>query len=183
MPNGVKERVEFFGSKTECALLLMSHRLGFAYEDIRKSTTVVGLLPFSSDRKRMSALVKTSNGKCRLHTKGASEIVLGMCTNYMSADGSISTLTDSLREDLGLVINNLASDGLRTLCIAYKEVDEPFDTSDANEVTNAEKNSILIAIVGIKDPLRPEVPGAIEQCKRAGITVRMVTGDSKPIFL
>lgn len=131
----------------------------------------------------MSALIKESSGKYRLHTKGASEIILGMCSNYMSADGSVITLTDTLREELGNTINSLASEGLRTLSIAFKEMENSFDTSDATEVANVERNSTLIAIVGIKDPLRPEVPAAIQQCKRAGITVRMVTGDSTFFYL
>lgn len=126
----------------------------------------------------MSTVIKGSNGNYLIHTKGASEIVLSLCTSYVDSKGKISPFTKSHNEKLIDVINSLAEEGLRTLCIAYKEIKA--SSTDPSEWDTAPDNDmVLLAIVGIQDPLRPEVIGAIAQCKTAGITVRMVTGDNK----
>lgn len=170
-----KGTVKYNGNKTECSMLLLTRKLGFDYEERRKSATILHLFPFSSERKRMSVILQDPKDKRTfLHTKGASEIVLGMCTSYLTKNGT-DTLTKQMQEDLKKVIEELASDGLRTLCIAYKELDEvkkEYSTAPETDLT-------LIAIVGIQDPLRQEVPEAIRKCKGAGIIVRMVTGDNK----
>lgn len=144
--------------------------------------------PFSSKRKRMSTLienVETSNdyGK-RLHVKGASEIVKGCCSHYLDADGNIKELTDDINSELDDKIDEFARNALRTIALAYKDVlpgecgpehDEPKN----EEIKNIEKSGLtLICIFGIQDVIRDEVPGAVAQIHRAGVTVRMVTGDN-----
>lgn len=136
----------------------------------------------------MSTLTESPNGST-LFTKGASEIILGMCSEYIDERGKKVSLSEEEKSGIKeKVIEHLASEGrelftisdtysilgLRTLSIAYKELDERKEEWEKPP----EEKLTLIAIVGIQDPLRPEVPPAIEQCKTAGITVRMVTGDS-----
>eukprot|EP00736_Rhodelphis_marinus_P009795 Rmarinus@m.10054 len=176
---GEDGRLEFIGSKTECALLVLTNKWEISYEQMRKTIKKRELYAFSSDRKRMSCIVHHPSGGngFRLLTKGASEIVLGLCTNVVSADGTVTTLTEAHKEEYTNRITEMASQGLRTLCLAYK--DFPEDGGAAwSEADNVEQDLTCIAIVGINDPVRPEVPAAVLSCQKAGITVRMVTGDN-----
>lgn len=117
--------------------------------------------------------------KIHLHVKGASEIILDLCTSYLHQDGQLKNFSSSEQTELLSVIESMAKDGLRTLAIAYKElsIDTKFEENENDEIHY--KELTLLGVVGIEDPVRTEVPHAIAQCKRAGITVRMVTGDSK----
>ena len=173
-PKDSSHKMEFIGSKTECALLLLTHKLKYDYNDIRKQNKVLVSFPFSSEKKRSSCVVDV-NGSNRLFVKGASEIILGLCDNYIDENMTTHDLSEEFKQSLNKTIESMASEGLRTLTIAYKDIKEV-----PEEGTNAPDDHLtLIGIVGIKDPLRPEVPDAIRQCKSAGITVRMVTGDNK----
>jgi len=122
----------------------------------------------------MSTLIEHEEGS-RLFTKGASEIILELCDTYVDNSGNTSKLNEQDIDNLKKLIDELASQGLRTLTIAYRDLKDRSDTW----ATPPEEHLTLIGIVGIKDPLRKEVPYAIQQCKEAGITVRMVTGDNK----
>lgn len=174
-PTDKIKKMEFIGSKTECALIVLSDVLGHEYNEVRKQQKIVTLFPFSSDRKRMSTLVQHKAGS-RLFVKGASEIILGMCDTYLDPQGKEKALTAEDKETMkSKVIESLAAEGLRTLTIAYKDLDECKEEWE----TPPEDKLILIGIVGIQDPVRKEVPPAIQRCKTAGITVRMVTGDNK----
>ena len=116
------------------------------------------------------------DGARRLYTKGASEVILALCTKFIQEDGTVTELTEEKKVELeNNIINSYADDGLRTLCLAYKELDETADVEDQDSI---EVDLTMIVIVGIEDPVRPEVPGAIAICEKAGITVRMVTGDN-----
>ncbi|TPX39836.1 hypothetical protein SeMB42_g04577 [Synchytrium endobioticum] len=183
----------FIGSATEGALLVFSSRLGSDHESIRENAIKAdnGLWTFSSSRKRMSTLVIDSNviapgsntrSKYRLHTKGASEIVLGLCKRYVDRSGSnVLPLTGDTMASYQRIIKTWASEGLRTLALAYRDSDVPLASNDATEGEDEETpeyDLTLIGIVGIKDPVRREVPGAVAQCQRAGLVVRMVTGDN-----
>ncbi|KAF2071510.1 hypothetical protein CYY_007171 [Polysphondylium violaceum] len=168
-------KLEFIGSKTECALLNFCKNFGnFDYVDIRKRINVEQLYPFSSARKRMSVLISNGDSQVRLYSKGASEIVLGMSNRYIDERGNIQPMSAQAKAMFEENINLFASDALRTIGLAYRDMDR----SESDFVEPPENNLIFIGIVGIKDPLRPEVPDAVEQCKKAGITVRMVTGDN-----
>ena len=122
----------------------------------------------------------------RIHIKGASEIVLQSCRYYLDENGRKLDLLDEMRSDLLETINSYAKQALRTICFAYKDL-RPNDGGVNHEDDDSEgvikavekEDFILIAIVGIKDIIRPEVPKAVKQCQLAGITVRMVTGDNK----
>lgn len=116
--------------------------------------------------------------------KGASEIVKNCCSHYLDADGKVCEMTDEMQNVLNGQIHAYAKGALRTIALAYKDVmpaehgefhDEPIDS----EIKNIEKSGLtLICIFGIMDIVRTEVPKAVDQITKAGVTVRMVTGDN-----
>lgn len=144
--------------------------------------------PFSSKRKRMSTVienVETSNsyGK-RLHIKGASEIVMDCCSHYLDSKGQVREMTDEMYQLLKKVIHSYAELALRTICLAYKDLMPGENGAEHDEPKNEEVKSVersgltLICIFGIYDIIRAEVPGAVAKIQKAGVTVRMVTGDN-----
>ena len=171
------------GNKTEIALLKWVEDMNADYRKFRSDRAEFIRekveFPFSSQRKRMSAMINSATG-WSLYTKGASEIVLGQCTHMLSSNGNVTEISASKRSEIeSMIIKKYAEDGLRTICIAYRPMPEAASLlgGDINPET-VENNLIMIAITGIEDPVRPEVPRAIELCRRAGIDVRMVTGDN-----
>lgn len=102
--------------------MVLAEKLGYDYKDIRKSAEEVKKLPFSSDRKRMSTIIK-ENDKYVLFCKGASEMVLGLCNRMVSSSGEIGPLDASTVKELESNIYRMADSGLRTLCLAYRESD------------------------------------------------------------
>ena len=110
---------EFIGSKTECALLLFAHKLEQDYSEIRKKHKVLASFPFSSDKKRMSTIIDY-HGNYIMHTKGASEIILELCDNFLDSNMNVQNLTSEVRNSLRKTIETMASEGLRTLTLAYK---------------------------------------------------------------
>jgi Ca2+-transporting ATPase len=172
---------DVLGNKTEGALLIMLNKdLEGNYATIRQKyedrKAIEKLYTFSSEKKRMSAIVRNEDDTRTLYTKGASEIILALCTSYINKDGKVSSMSNELRKELETVIEDMANQGLRTICMAYRPVNESPDLWDDQDAM--ETNLICIGLVGIKDPVRPEVPDAVKQCKKSGIFVRMVTGDN-----
>jgi len=166
------------GNKTECALLGFVKALGRDYDSIRKlnpESDFFKVYTFNSARKSMSTVLNSSDGY-RMFTKGASEIILGKCSHRMTDDGPVNFTQAEKNDMVEDVIEQFAKEGLRTIGIAYKDL--PASGNDFEDEENMIAGLTLIAIVGIEDPVRDEVPDAIKQCKMAGITVRMVTGDN-----
>jgi Ca2+ transporting ATPase len=175
------------GNKTECALLQFCMDLNQDPHVLREQLkpSMVKLYTFSSARKRMSALLKKESPidhdrKFELHVKGASEIVLALCNTKLHASGSKEVLSDSEKKAMNDTIESFASEGLRTLALAYREFGDSMKNAskDWEDAEFLESDLTLIGIVGIEDPVRDEVPEAIRVCERAGICVRMVTGDN-----
>ncbi|XP_018425627.1 PREDICTED: plasma membrane calcium-transporting ATPase 3 isoform X1 [Nanorana parkeri] len=169
------------GNKTECALLGFVLDLQRDYQLVRDQIpeeTLYKVYTFNSVRKSMSTIVRLPNGGFRLYSKGASEIMLKKCTNMLNAAGDLRTFRPRDRDEMvKKVIEPMACDGLRTICVAYRDfqgIPEP-EWENEHEIVG---DLTCIAVVGIEDPVRPEVPEAIRKCQRAGITVRMVTGDN-----
>ncbi|KJE97340.1 plasma membrane calcium ATPase [Capsaspora owczarzaki ATCC 30864] len=166
----------FVGSSTEGALLVFGRKLGVEYEEVRENATKFpdNSFPFSSDRKRMTTLVKPRDGSApyRAYTKGASEIVLELCSHIATPQGAIP-ITPDHKAYITSNIQRMASDGLRTIVLAFRNSQTLPTASE-----EIESNLIFIALTGIKDPVRPEVPDAVRACQRAGLIVRMVTGDN-----
>lgn len=186
--DGVKT---FVGSKTEVALLtLCRDHLGAApVDEERANANIVQVVPFDSAVKFMATVVKLPNGKFRAYVKGASEILLSKCTKVIADPGSeelaTTDMTDDDRAFFAHTITSYAGQTLRTIGSSYRDFDSwpPPELAGEQELTAAifdkvHKDMTLVAIFGIKDPLRPSVIDAIKDCNRAGVVVRMVTGDN-----
>lgn len=187
------------GNPTEGALLALVHEMGYDYRIIRNSTpgrTDVGELGeyfqdgkhinFTSSRKMMSWVVPLESGGYRMYSKGAREVIISRCVTELTGDTETS-LTEINRKVLVGIAEQYAQRGMRCLGIAYRDLPATFDfettttnvkNSDGTEAFVCETELIFCALVGIEDPLRPEVPDAIKKCYEAGIDVRLVTGDS-----
>ncbi|XP_017791251.1 PREDICTED: plasma membrane calcium-transporting ATPase 3 isoform X3 [Habropoda laboriosa] len=179
------------GNKTECALLGFVVALGMNYQTIRDDQpeeTFTRVYTFNSVRKSMSTVIPRKDGGYRLFTKGASEIIMKKCAFIYGHEGRLEKFTRDMQERLvENVIEPMACDGLRTISIAYRDfvlgkaeinqvhIDNEPTWDDEENIVN---NLTCLGIVGIEDPVRPEVPDAIRKCQKAGITVRMVTGDN-----
>ncbi|XP_061446407.1 plasma membrane calcium-transporting ATPase 1-like [Rhineura floridana] len=170
------------GNKTECALLGLLLELNQDYEAVRTKIPEEKLhkvYTFNSDRKSMSTVLKNPNGSYRLFSKGASEILLKKCTRILNATGQSGSFSKKDRENvINNVIERMASEGLRTICLALKDFPAGYSEPNWDEEDDIFKDLTCIAVVGIEDPVRPEVPDAIRKCQKAGIVVRMVTGDN-----
>ena len=178
----------YTGNDTECGLLAMANALGAngrtldyasenqPYKIIRKQFPEEQdgrkQFTFSSERKRMSTRVKEGS-QYKIFTKGAAEMVMEKCNRRYNLSGDIESLNHSTKVEINKVIEKFADEALRTICLAVRTTSEAVE-----EVDQAEKELTMVALVGIEDPVRDEVPGAIEDCKKAGIVVRMVTGDN-----
>lgn len=158
---------KIFGSPTEKALMLMAVQAGIIKESFDGER--VEEIPFSSDRKRMSVLFKEKD-KTFVFTKGAAEIVLNHCKS-IHINNEENNLHQGQRDSIHQQIKEFNNSGLRTIALAYKE------TTD-NDPDTMEKDLIFIGLAGIEDPPRPEVLDAIVICKKAGIKVKIITGDN-----
>mmetsp|Transcript_46065 Transcript_46065/g.109063 ORF Transcript_46065/g.109063 Transcript_46065/m.109063 type:complete len:1060 (+) Transcript_46065:180-3359(+) len=172
----VQGRTEIIGNKTEGAMIMFLRELGGEYKALRDAANVGRSYPFSSAKKRMSTLVKTENDIGKLYTKGASEIIVDICTSYIGEDMVVRPMDEAKKQEMLAQITAMASQGLRTIAIAYRDITDVEEAMKAEEAP--EEELTCIGIVGIKDPLRKEVPGAVQTCQKAGIKVRMVTGDN-----
>ncbi|XP_068703541.1 plasma membrane calcium-transporting ATPase 3-like isoform X3 [Montipora capricornis] len=182
------------GNKTEGALLGFVLEIGETYQHYRDEnpeSSFVKVYTFNSARKSMTTAVRLPDGGFRIYSKGASEIILSRCTSIIGKDDEIRPFASADAEKMiKQVIEPMASDGLRTITLAYRDFpangvppDQAGDDSEENEPDWENEREILshltcIGVVGIEDPVRPEVPDAILKCQRAGIFVRMVTGDN-----
>lgn len=171
------------GNRTEASLLWFANRLGFSVDEVKDVVLDHSkgdkLYEFNSFRKRSSALVHRDDDSVRLYTKGASEWVLANCTMFLRSDGAVQMMNEAKRAEIQAYVKSASACGLRTICLAHKD----FTTRESlprNWFHDAPDNSNLCcdAIVGISDPLRPDAHDVVLQAQRAGITVRMITGDN-----
>ena len=155
------------GNPTEGALLLWLHKNGINYTQLKNDAITLNEVPFSTERKYMASVVKSVTGKKILYVKGAPEIVLNMC-NSISGDKT----KDNVNEQL-LAYQQQA---MRTLGFAYQIVENNEEVIVDNKVVA--KNLTFMGVVAISDPVREDVPMAVEDCVKAGIRVKIVTGDT-----
>jgi Ca2+-transporting ATPase len=187
----VDGKQSFVGSKTETALLTFAKDfLGMKpVSQERANAKIVQLIPFDSKRKCMGVVVQLGNGRYRLYVKGASEILLAQCTEVIrdpTKQVSSTIMTADNRATLSNLITSYAERSLRTIGLVYKDFDRWPPTharraeGEPNEALFEDvfKNMVLLGIVGIQDPLRKGVREAVLTCQKAGVTVRMVTGDN-----
>ena len=164
-------RITALGNPTEGALLLWLHSQGVAYMDVRDNAEVLAQLPFSTMNKFMATVVASATGKRLLLLKGAPEIVMRLC-DETSGDTSFQQVSEELA--------GYQSKAMRTLAFAYRELadgEEPEQT--IKQLTSGQEHTLsLMGIVAISDPVRPDVPAAIKDCRNAGVKVKIVTGDT-----
>ncbi|HYH64569.1 MAG TPA: calcium-translocating P-type ATPase, PMCA-type [Urbifossiella sp.] len=149
------------------------------YATLRAAHPVLYQLHFSSDRKRMTTVTRVGDRLVTL-VKGAPEMLLEHCDRFLAADGSVRPLAE-VREQLAANLRAAAGDAMRTLAFAHATLPPGFPQSE-DEIHDRrdeiEKGLIFTGFVGIRDPIRPEVPAAVAQCRGAGIEVKMITGDN-----
>ncbi|PAN50995.1 hypothetical protein PAHAL_9G563100 [Panicum hallii] len=165
---------EILGTPTETAILEFGLSLGGDFSAVRQASTLIKVEPFNSAKKRMGVVIQLPGGALRAHCKGASEIILASCNKYLNEEGNVVPLDKATIDHLNATIDSFANEALRTLCLAYMEVQDGFSANDQIP----EDGYTCIGIVGIKDPVRPGVKESVAICRSAGITVRMVTGDN-----
>ena len=159
------------GNPTESALLLWLDAQGKDYEELRKQVNVLKQLPFSTERKMMATLAEV-DGETYLFVKGAPEIVMKKCI-----------IEDRMLKQTAEELDEWQHKAMRTLAFAYKKVEASImrtsRTSTAEVVALLDANNLqLQAIAAIADPIRPDVPAAVQECRHAGIEVKVVTGDT-----
>ena len=172
------EKMEATGEPTECALVNFAYKEGLPKTQLVKDAPRIGEAPFDSMRKMMSTVHKTKDGIVQ-YTKGAPDEILKLCTTY-SKNGTILPLDEAARTAILDANKSMASKALRVLCAAQKTYDvAPTDFSPEA----LEKELTFIGLTGMIDPIRPEVKDAIVECKSAGITAIMITGDHRDTAL
>lgn len=159
------------GNPTESALLLWLDAHGKDYEELRKQVNVLKQLPFSTERKMMATLAEV-DGETYLFVKGAPEIVMKKCI-----------IEDRMQRQSAEELDEWQHKAMRTLAFAYKKIEASImrtsRTSTAEVVALLDANDLqLQAIAAIADPIRPDVPAAVQECRHAGIEVKVVTGDT-----
>ncbi|KAI4335340.1 hypothetical protein L6164_013994 [Bauhinia variegata] len=172
--------VEVSGSPTEKAILHWAVKLGMNFEAVRSESSILHVFPFNSDKKRGGVAVKTPDSQVHIHWKGAAEIVLACCTGYMDANDQLVQMDDEKMAFFKKSIEDMAAVSLRCVAIAYRsyKMENVPPSEELSGWSLPEDDLILLAIVGLKDPCRPGVKESVKLCQKAGVKVRMVTGDN-----
>jgi Ca2+-transporting ATPase len=159
------------GNPTEGALLLWLHDAGVDYMNLRDNSEVVAQLPFSTMNKFMATIIESETGKRLLLLKGAPEIVMRLCDSIV---GGVTS------QQIGDELTNYQSKAMRTLAFAYAELNSGEDAETVlKQLTTTGRNGLtFMGIVAISDPVRSDVPAAIQDCRNAGVEVKIVTGDT-----
>jgi magnesium-transporting ATPase (P-type) len=162
------------GDPTDGALLVAALKRGLNTESLIAQKPIIHMMPFDSKRKRMTTIHK-HDGECYAYSKGAPRSILSIC-NRIAINGRIETLAEEHLHYVEAKIREFASEGLRVIAVAYSDspATRPFKTKDV------EQNMILVGLVALKDPPRPEVKQAVALAKKAGIKIVIITGDYGP---
>jgi len=162
--------LKFVGNHTECALLKWLQDQNIHYKDIRDEIPIIEEIPFNSDRKMMSTVANIDNQALVL-SKGAPSRIFERCKHVEVGGGQIESM-ENHRGRLDQEIEEMTNLAMRPLALAYKSSNDSHSKDYENDLT-------LLALVGISDPARPDVPEAVRVCKEAGIEVKVVTGDNE----
>jgi len=165
------DKIKAFGDPTEKAIALSAHNAGVFKKDETEKEARVIEYSFSSKRKMMS-IVRKSNGALISYAKGAPDVILEHCSKEF-IEGRVIPLNDRRRKELILVYEQMASEALRVLGFAFKDLNEGY------EQEKAEGDMVFAGFQGMIDPPRSEVKLAIRECRSAGIKIKMITGDSE----
>ena len=174
-PSPQKSYWSISGDPTEGALLVIAGKAGYDVDEQRESLPLLKRFPFESIRKRMSSVHQFPNDERKALVKGAPKELLSLCKSIL-IEGKPVPLQESHIQELNKAIDSFALDGLRVLALAYRDLDH---NTNLENLTNSdiERDLTLIGITAMYDPPRPEVKGAITECREAGIRVVMITGD------
>lgn len=163
------------GEPTECALVNYAEKVGVSKNEQRNILIRIGEIPFDSSRKMMTTIHQSENGKIIQFTKGAPDEILKICTHTLQ-NGKMVILADEIKNTILSANKEMADKALRVLAASYKL---PESIPQDFEPASVENNMCFIGLVGMIDPVRPEVKSAIEECRLAGIRPIMITGDHK----
>ncbi|MFP3984415.1 MAG: cation-translocating P-type ATPase [Candidatus Bathyarchaeia archaeon] len=171
------------GDTTEGALIVAAAKAGIAKNKLEKKTPRVHEIPFTSERKRMTTIHKTPNGKLLAYMKGAPEVILNRCTKIIKNQDT-KKITKNQKQKILEINEQMATDALRVLGIAFKELTdintEDLELGKTEELNKQiENNLIFIGLIGMIDPPRDEAKEANNLCRQAGIKTVMITGDHK----
>ncbi|KAL4383417.1 hypothetical protein GQ457_15G029490 [Hibiscus cannabinus] len=173
--------VEVSGSPTEKAILYWGMKLGMDFDAVRSSSSILHVFPFNSEKKRGGVAIRLPDSKVRIHWKGAAEIVLAACTWYLDINGETVAMDKEKVAFFENAIETMAAGSLRCVAIAYRSYESEKVPTNEEELARwalPEDDLVFLAVVGIKDPCRPSVKESVKLCQRAGVKVRMVTGDN-----
>ena len=154
--------VKFLGNPTECALLVAAGKSDFDYKEIREKSKIIFKHPFSSDTKNMTTVAEI-NGEYSVFTKGSPEKIISMCN-----------ISEEEKKDIEKAIEKFQDEAKRVIAFAHKIV----SASVENDRAKLESDLIYDGFVAISDPVRKEVYDAVNQCRSAGINIKMLTGDN-----
>lgn len=172
-----EEKVKTMGNPTEAALLLWLHSQQVDYLTLRKGAQLVEQLTFSTERKYMATVVKSPLlGRTVLYVKGAPEIVLNNCKRV--ASGGAYQTVEACRQDIEQQLLDYQNMAMRTLGFAYQIVDDSYSESFFEDGKLKNTDLTYVGIVAISDPVRSDVPDAVNSCIQAGISIKIVTGDT-----
>ncbi|KAL3505998.1 hypothetical protein ACH5RR_031380 [Cinchona calisaya] len=174
------EGLEFSGSPTEKAILSWAvEGLNMDMERVKQNHSILHVEAFNSEKKRSGVLMKkNADNSIHVHWKGAAEMILAMCSHYYDLEGDVIVLDHSERRRFDEIIQGMAASSLRCIAFAHDQISETNNDNGEIQETLQEKNLILLGIVGLKDPCRPGVKKAVEDCQYAGVRIRMITGDN-----
>ncbi len=161
------------GEPTEAALVAWAGKLGMAKSQLKTQLPRCGEAPFDSGRKMMSTLHTMGNGAVIQYTKGAPDVILGLCTHYLK-DGQAVPMTEAYRQEILTANKSMADRALRVLACAQRSFAE---IPGSLEPADLEQQLCFAGLCGMIDPVRPEVKAAIAECSTAGVRAIMITGD------
>ncbi|MEM2150938.1 MAG: calcium-translocating P-type ATPase, PMCA-type [Candidatus Bathyarchaeia archaeon] len=167
-----------FGDLTEGALIVAAAKAGLWKEDLEKIYPRIYEVPFTSERKKMTTVHKSNDGRLMVFMKGAPEVVLQHCTHILK-NGKPERLSERDRKEILSVNERMASEALRVLGVAYRELNENEIDLGKEAQKVIESNLIFIGLLGMMDPPREEAKIANQVCQKAGIKTVMITGDHK----
>ncbi|XP_050217240.1 putative calcium-transporting ATPase 13, plasma membrane-type [Mercurialis annua] len=171
---------EFSGSPTEKAILSWAIlEMGMDMEEVKQSCNILYVEAFNSQKKRSGVLIrKKLDNTVHVHWKGAAEMILAMCSSYYDASGMIKDLDGQERTIFEQIIQGMAANSLRCIAFAHTQISEQQCEGVLQEKKLKESSLTLLGLVGIKDPCRPGVKKAVEDCQHAGVNIKMITGDN-----
>ncbi|XP_061995270.1 putative calcium-transporting ATPase 13, plasma membrane-type [Rosa rugosa] len=172
--------VEISGSPTEKAILSWAvHGSKMDMEKVVETCSILHVEAFNSKNKQSGVLVKRkADNSSHVHWKGAAEMILAMCTSYYNASGLVKDMDENEKRKFEHIIQGMAASSLRCIAFAHKQVPAEERLNADQKFVLKEDGLTLLGLVGLKDPCRPGVKKAVEECQYAGVNVKMITGDN-----